>query len=117
MKVLLDTCVAGSLVRPMLIDAGHDVVWSGDWESDPGDEAILTQAYQEGRVLVTLDKDFGALAVQQGKPHRGILRLVNLSTREQVEVCLLVLADYEPELTAAAIITADRSRLRIRLHD
>ena len=59
MKVLLDTCVAGALVSPALTEAGHDVVWAGDWDSDPGDEAILAHAHREGRVLVTLDKDFG----------------------------------------------------------
>lgn len=115
MKVLLDTCVAGPLVRPALIAAGHDVIWSGDWESDPGDEIILEHAYREGRVLVTLDKDFGALAVQQGKPHSGIVRLVNLATREQAAVCVLVLADHGDELIAGAIVTAERTRLRIRL--
>ena len=40
--------------------AGHDVVWTGSWEADPGDEEILAHAVREGRVLVTLDKDFGA---------------------------------------------------------
>ncbi len=54
MKVLLDTCVWGG-VRQALSDAGHDVVWTGDWDEDPGDDEILAQAYRESRVLVTLD--------------------------------------------------------------
>ena len=61
MKVLLDTCVWGG-ARGELAGAGHDVVWSGDWPEDPGDEEILATAFREGRVLVTLDKDFGELA-------------------------------------------------------
>jgi len=61
LKVLLDTCVWGG-VRKALSDAGHDVVWAGDWTTDPGDEEILHRAHQETRVLVTLDKDFGELA-------------------------------------------------------
>ena len=117
MKVLLDTCVAGALVSPALTEAGHDVVWAGDWDSDPGDEAILAHAHREGRVLVTLDKDFGGLAVQQGQPHSGIIRLVNLATRDQAAICLLVLDEHRAELTAAAIITAERTRLRIRLKE
>lgn len=40
MKILLDTCVSGVAVRPALVGAGHDVVWTGDWENDPGDDAI-----------------------------------------------------------------------------
>jgi predicted nuclease of predicted toxin-antitoxin system len=117
MKVLLDTCVSGKLVAPTLVEAGHDVIWAGDWDSDPGDEQILAQAHGEGRVLVTLDKDFGALAVQHGQPHRGIVRLVNLATRDQPAVCLLVLTDHATELMGGAIITAERTRLRIRLPD
>ena len=37
----------------------------GDWPTDPGDDDILTYAYQEDRILVTLDKDFGELAIVQ----------------------------------------------------
>lgn len=58
MKLLLDTCVSPR-TRAALADAGHDAIWAGDWESDPGDEAILERAEREARVLVTLDKDFG----------------------------------------------------------
>ena len=54
MRVLLDTCVWGG-VRQALSDAGHDVVWTGDWDEDPGDDEILAQAYRESQVLVTLD--------------------------------------------------------------
>jgi predicted nuclease of predicted toxin-antitoxin system len=90
MKVLLDTCIWGG-AKQTLEAAGHDVIWSGDWPSDPGDEAILAQAYREGRGLVTLDKDFGELAVVYGQPHTGILRLVNLTARQQGPVCLRIL--------------------------
>jgi predicted nuclease of predicted toxin-antitoxin system len=114
MKVLLDTCVWGG-VRKALSDAGHDVVWTGDWEVDPGDDEILAQAHGEGRVLVTLDKDFGTLAFLHGRPHAGIVRLVNLSTQHQAPVCLRVLAQYGSSLQAGAIVTAEHDRVRIRL--
>ena len=113
MKVLLDTCVWGG-VRQALSDAGHDVVWTGDWDEDPGDDEILAQAYGESRVLVTLDKDFGRLALLYGKPHAGILRLVNLSTQQQAAVCLRVLGQHGTTLQAGAIITAELDRVRIR---
>lgn len=116
MKVLLDSCVSGALVVT-LSEAGHDVVWTGDWDRDPGDEDILAFAFREGRILVTLDKDFGALAVLHGKPHAGVLRLVNLATREQAIVARQVLAEHGADFSAGAIITAERHRLRIRLPD
>jgi predicted nuclease of predicted toxin-antitoxin system len=62
MKLLLDTCVWGG-ARPEIEAAGHDVVWAGEWPEDPGDEEILGRAQAEGRILVTLDKDFGQLAL------------------------------------------------------
>ena len=43
---------------------------------------FLAKAHYEGRILVTLDKDFGELAIVKGKPHSEILRLVNLSARQ-----------------------------------
>lgn len=43
MKVMLDTCVWGRAVE-VLRSAGHDVVWTGDWDRDPGDAEILSRA-------------------------------------------------------------------------
>jgi len=114
MKILSDSCVWGK-ARHELETAGHDVVWSGDWPNDPGDEEILAHAYGQGQVLVTLDKDFGELAVLRCMPHCGILRLVNISAHQQAVVCLQVLAGHGPELGSGAIITAEPGRLRIRL--
>jgi len=116
MKLLLDTCVWGKTCNE-LQSAGHDVVWAGDWPSDPGDDEILERAYREGRVLVTLDKDFGELAVVHGMPHSGIIRLVNLASRQQAPVCLRVIDLHANELESGAIITVELNRLRIRLPD
>ena len=113
MRILLDTCVWGG-VKQVLARAGHDVIWAGDWEQDPGDDEILAIAYSEGRILITLDKDFGELAVVFGQPHSGIVRLVNMSTKQQGEVCLEVLARYESNLLKGALITAERDRVRVR---
>ncbi len=65
--------------------------------------------------VYSLDKDFGALAVLYGEPHAGIVRLVNLATKEQAHVCLLLFSEHVAELEAGALITAERTRLRIRL--
>lgn len=112
MKLLLDTCIWGG-AKAELQANGHDVVWTGDLAVDPGDEEILAQAYREGRILFTLDKDFGELAIVHGKPHCGIVRLVNIRARQQASVCELVLAKHADELLRGAIVTAESSRLRI----
>ncbi len=113
MKVLLDTCVWGG-IRKALTIAGHDVVWTGEWASDPGDEEIRELANQQGRILVTLDKDFGELSIVHHKPHCGILRLVDFSAGDQAVVCLTVLERYGSELVKGAIVTAEPGRIRIR---
>jgi predicted nuclease of predicted toxin-antitoxin system len=81
-KILLDTCIWGGAIE-VFKTAGHDVIWAGAWDVDPGDDEILARAHQERRVLVTLDKDFGELAVVRGQPHSGIIRLVNWSALQQ----------------------------------
>ena len=116
MKVLLDACVS-AILRPPLEVAGHDVLWVGDWPEDPGDREILAFAYREQRAVITLDKDFGTLAVRDKVPHAGIIRLVNLSLRNQAAVCEQILDKHADSLRAGAIVTADQRRLRIRLPD
>jgi len=116
MKLLLDTCVWGG-AKKTLGSSGHDVVWTGDWAEDPGDEEILAYAQNEGRILVTLDKDFGEIAIVRGKPHSGILRLVNLSANQQGIVCLRVIEAYGQVLQSGAIITVEPGRIRVRPPD
>jgi predicted nuclease of predicted toxin-antitoxin system len=116
MKLLLDSCVWGGAVKELQA-AGHDVIWAGAWANDPGDALILAQAHAEQRVLVTLDKDFGELAVLGGMPHSGILRIVNFSATRQGAVCNRVLESHGAELENGATIVAEPGRLRIRPRD
>jgi predicted nuclease of predicted toxin-antitoxin system len=113
MKILLDTCVWKGVLLT-LKETGHDVIWVGDWDKDPGDKEIITSAHLDERILVTLDKDFGELATLLGFPHHGILRLVNLNTRQQASICEKILEKYSDELFSGAIITVDSRRVRIR---
>src|ERR1700733_11177668 len=94
--------------------------------AQPGDEEILRRALTESRVLVTLDKDFGHLAVALDRPHPGIIRLVGIGARRQAPLLagpaprrqaplLAHLVQTHPdELAQAALLTAEPGRLRIR---
>jgi predicted nuclease of predicted toxin-antitoxin system len=42
--------------------AGHDVTWMVELQPGASDEIVLALARQEGRVLLTFDKDFCELA-------------------------------------------------------
>ncbi|MBI4516855.1 MAG: DUF5615 family PIN-like protein [Deltaproteobacteria bacterium] len=113
MKLLLDACVWGGAAE-VVRAAGHDVVWAGDWAEDPGDDEILVIARQQQRIVVTLDKDFGELAIIRGHLHCGIIRLVNQAATRQAVVCLRVLEQYQADLQRGAIITVEPGRVRVR---
>ncbi len=102
------------VVRSALVAAGHDVTAAIDWPRDPGDEEILSAAQSEGRVLVTLDKDFGELVIGKGRLHHGIIRLVNLASHQQAASCVHVLEAHPEDLMNGAIITVEAGRLRVR---
>lgn len=113
MRVLLDTCIAAQASQ-VVRDAGHDVVYSGDWPKDPGDEEILRRAASESRVLATIDKDFGELAIVQGMAHAGLIRLIGFRATEQGPALVRLLSAYQADLAAGAILTAEPWRVRVR---
>ncbi len=114
MRVLLDTCIWGP-AKALIAAAAHDVIWTGDWDKDPDDDEILVKAVKEGRVLVTLDKDFGTLAVRDACPHSGIVRLVDIPARSHGIVCVELFDQYSEELIAGDILTVEADRVRIRM--
>lgn len=111
--ILLDSCVWGGAL-PVLTELGHEVDWSGSWAKDPGDVAILAKAHSDQRILVTLDKDFGELAILKGLPHSGIIRLTGFRAAQMAIAIHHVVTTYEGELKVGAIITVDPERIRIR---
>jgi predicted nuclease of predicted toxin-antitoxin system len=74
-------------------------------------------AFDEDRVLITLDKGFGELAIVYGRPHRGIIRLVDLPGCRQGRHRVTLLARYGAELSQGAILTATAQRTRIHSGD
>lgn len=114
MKVLLDACVWRGAVDDLRA-ANHDVVWSGSWTVDPGDEEILRRAHEERSVLATLDKDFGEIAIVRGVAHSGIDRLVEVRAKDQGRVLCELLARHANDLSKGAIVTVEPGRVRVRL--
>ena len=113
MRALLDACVWGGALG-IVRAAGHDAVWAGDWIEDPGDPEIIARAAQEGRILITLDKDFGELAVVHQAPHGGIVRLVGFRAADQGPKVVEILKSYGSELERGAIVTVEPGRVRVR---
>src|SRR5438552_1375839 len=93
--------------------AGCRAIASSIRPADPGDLELLRRAHDEERVLVTLDKDFGELAIVKGEPHSGIVRLVGFAARQQGPTCSRVLTLHSLDLTRGAIVTAEPGRIRV----
>lgn len=72
------------------------------------------RAAAEKRALVTIDKDFGDLAIRQGRGHAGIVRLVGFRASEQGGAADSVVSSHRAELARGCLLTAERDRLRIR---
>jgi predicted nuclease of predicted toxin-antitoxin system len=116
MKLLVDSCAGRRLARSLQA-AGHDVVFAGDWEQDPGDDEILAFAQRGSRVIITRDKDFGTMAVRDRRAHSGIIRLVELPPGREIAICQHLLSRHEMDLRRRVVITAEPRRIRFRETD
>ncbi|HLA49762.1 MAG TPA: DUF5615 family PIN-like protein [Thermodesulfovibrionia bacterium] len=116
MKFLLDSCISSFAVED-LKDSGFDVLWIPEIGKDPGDEAIIKKAFDEGWVLVTADKDFGELVFVFGKPHSTIIRLVDIPAKEQGKFLLRLIETHKNDIEKTALITVERFRVRVRTED
>lgn len=112
MRFLLDTC-AGRRLAEWLRDQGHDVVRVTDAGPDPGDVAILRRALVEGRILVTMDKDFGALVHRESLGHAGLIRLPHCTAAERIAILRDILSRHPPTELEGALVTVRGTRVRI----
>ena len=78
MKFLLDVCVCSRSLCGLLTDLKHDVRLALDIDPPAEDEILLDLALRENRIFVTEDKDFGELVFVHRRPHRTIVRFVEM---------------------------------------
>ena len=62
----------------------HDVLESRDLGQDPGDRTLLEYAATDGRILVTIDTDFGELVYVGNVPHAGLVRLPDVPAERRI---------------------------------
>jgi predicted nuclease of predicted toxin-antitoxin system len=94
MRFLVDRC-AGRRLADWLRSKGHDAAESRDRGPDPGDRILLQWAAAEGRVLVTIDIDFGELVFVEGMPHCGLVRLPDVIAEARIALMQQVLERHE----------------------
>ena len=114
MKFLLDACAASRALQEALTTLGHDVRSARGEYARASDEALLALAYEERRVIVTEDKDFGELVFLRRLPHPCIVRLVELRVAEQVDGMRDLIEKHSDALRVGAIVVVTRRRVRIR---
>ena len=114
MRFLLDACVASRSLHDLLEGLGHDVLSCLDVDPRAADEALLALAREEGRVLLTEDKDFGELVFVRRLPHPCIVRFVEMSVAEKIVAMRDLLERHAGALRAGAILVVTREKVRIR---
>ncbi len=74
MRWLADECVDAPLVA-RLREAGHDVLYVAESDAGATDVDVIRRAADEGRLLLTEDKDFRELVFRRGQPVPGLVLL------------------------------------------
>lgn len=114
MKFLADECCDTGLVTSLRRD-GHDVLYVLEEKAGVPDNKVLLDAYTEGRILLTEDKDFGELVYRLKKPSKGIILIrIDVKERHMKWVRLKKLIEnYEERLTDHFVVI-DTQKFRFR---
>lgn len=106
------------LVKEPLLAAGHDVVHLHDLGlRGAPDPLVLETVVEEGRVLVTLDTDFGELVARSALRLPSIVLFRGAVTRRpssQVILLLENLDQFEADLESGAVVVIGDDRVRVR---
>jgi len=81
LRFLADECCDTGLVASLRED-GHDVLYVLERKPGVSDDEVLLEAYNEERIMVTEDKDFGELVYRLKKPSKGII-LIRMDVKER----------------------------------
>ncbi|MBS0472886.1 MAG: DUF5615 family PIN-like protein [Proteobacteria bacterium] len=105
MKVLADeNC--GQTFKRVLMAAGHDVQLIRDIARGLDDEAVFDLAREQGRILLTHDRDFGGIAEQAATrpPAVVLMRLRTLSPDSCAALVAKTLADLGETLVGHFVV-------------
>jgi len=115
LRIVANENIAGSIIRA-LRERGHDVLSVKESMRGASDKEILACAQDEGRLVVTHDKDFGELAFRWGLPAQcGIILLRTTdsnpeSTRQRVLKLIEGRSDWAGHF---AVVTDRHIKLRL----
>ena len=112
MRFLVDEST-GPRVAEWLAAQGHDVVSIYHSARGADDDYIVQMAYNENRVLITNDKDFGEKVYRERKQHRGtiLLRLADERAAVKIDALGRLLKNY-PDQLAGRFVVVTETRVR-----
>jgi predicted nuclease of predicted toxin-antitoxin system len=99
---------------------GHDVFSAYGQARGLGDDAIIALAWEDRRILVTNDKDFGDRIFREGHSHRGVilLRLENERSQAKIAVLQRLMLAFSERLSEQFVVVSEtRVRFARRFDD
>jgi predicted nuclease of predicted toxin-antitoxin system len=103
---------------PALRQVGHDItVIAVDYPPSLPDHQVLAIAYQEERILITEDRDFGELVFRLDQPSRGVifLRLPRVELAIKLQRLTYALTYYADQFDQFLVVTLRNVRVRRRI--
>lgn len=115
MKFLVDESVEYSVVS-FLRSLGYDTYSIAEQSPSLEDKSVLSIAYDEKRILITNDKDFGELIYRIKLPHKGVIlfRLWKEDGDSKIKRLKRLLDKFSDKLSNHfAIVTESKVRFRL----
>ena len=114
MRFLADECCDGGVVRA-LRDHGHDVFSVAESLPGASDDALLALAFEEERLVLTEDRDFGELVHRLRLPSHGVVYLrFGVEDRAEKAPRLVEVVDTLAERLPGAFVVLEKDRVRLR---
>ncbi|MCR4317877.1 MAG: DUF5615 family PIN-like protein [Planctomycetes bacterium] len=108
MRFVVDECT-GPKVAKWLRSLNHDVYSAFDDARGSDDDELLKLAFDDERILITNDKDFGEKIFREGKQHKGVvfLRLADERSVVKIRTLDLLLQQYAGELSGKFVVVTE----------
>lgn len=105
-KFLIDECT-GKRLSILLSKAGYDVIFVGDWKPSASDDEVLQKAKEEGRILITDDKDFGEFVFRLNEPTSGVILIRTSTTNPEIRLHLLEILLKSTDVNRKFVVLKD----------
>lgn len=108
MRFLVDECT-GPAVAAWLRRHDHDVFSVYEQARGLDDAQVIQMALDEGRILITNDKDFGEKVFRDRRPHRGVilLRLEDERATSKIAALSHLLRQYPERIQGAFVVVSE----------